>query len=343
MILNWNGWRDTIECLESINQLEYPNIDVVIVDNGSKDESVEMLEAYAAGRTDISSRSPIIGPVGNHLEIDGRNGSKQGTTEVIRESVTGKNRLAKTIAVLKNQKNFGFSEGNNIGMRHALETFAPDYLLLLNNDVVVDRRMVSELVDIGEQFENAGILGPKTLLYDHPDTIQLTYNRINLSRGTILLAGEGERDSGKYDEMVDTDYVPGSCFLIKEGVVKDIGLLDSSFFCYWEETDYCLRARSAGYRTVYCPKARIWHKVSRTAGRLNGFTTYYMTRNMFWFLRRHSTKRQYRSFLIYFFGYKFWRNTAVILKSDGRLVNLVSNVRGVFDGLKPSEKKVIDA
>lgn len=324
-----------MECLESIQRLEYPSVDVVVVDNGSRDQSIEMLETYAAGRISALSERLNVCSAGMPRAIIKQDVGDMGAATRVRDR-----QLKKGIAIVKNEKNYGFSEGNNIGIRYAMREFNPDYFLLLNNDTVVDSRMVSELVSVGERSDDAGILGPKTLFYDHPDVIQLTYNRVNLSRGTILLIGEGETDRGQHDEVADSDYVPGSCLLVKKKVVEDIGVLDPTFFCYWEETDYCFRAREAGYRILYCPKARVWHKVSRTAGGLGGFTTYYMTRNMFWFLVRHSTRKQYLSFLAYFLGFRFWLDMSVILKSDKRLTRILSNVKGVLDGLKAPRQGV---
>ena len=138
---------------------------------------------------------------------------------------------------------------------------------------------------------------------------------------------------GQYDSPKEADWVTGCCFLIRQSVMERIGFLDEGYFCYWEETDYCFRARKAGYETVYVPKAKIWHKLSLSAKKVSGFTRYYMTRNRFRFMKKHASKLQNCCFVIYFFGFYFWLAAGYYLILCRSLDLLTSFYRGVKDGL----------
>jgi len=289
IILNWNGLDDTVECLESLKKITYPNYEVVVVDNGSKGSDVQILE----------------GDFGDYIHL------------------------------IRNDKNYGYTGGNNMGIRYALSDPSADYFLVLNNDVTVAPDFLTEMVKLAESDKSVGIVGPKTYLYDFPDRLQLVWYRVDMRKGRAFHVGSGEVDRGQYDCVSEVNYVQGSCFLVKRQVIQHIGFLDTSYFCYWDETDYCFRAREAGYKIIYAPKASIWHKKPsrlkpwyKTLRRKDQIDTppnyaYYMTRNNFKFMKKHASKGQYRSFLLYFFAYRFWFTTAACLlyyRDMGRLV-----------------------
>lgn len=158
IILNWNGWQDTIECLESLYRIDYPCYDVILVDNCSVDESVEIIRGYCEGRIKVNSaffehsweNKPI------RLVECTREEAELGVAKSI-GSISPSRRLI----LIRNERNFGFAEGNNIAIRYCLKVLKPEYVVLLNNDTVVDVRFLSELVAMAEQDESIGVLGPK--------------------------------------------------------------------------------------------------------------------------------------------------------------------------------------
>jgi len=304
IILNWNGLEDTIECLESLKKITYPNYEVILVDNGSRGNDAQVLQE----------------------------------------------KFSDYIRLIKNDKNYGYAKGNNIGIRHALSNSQPDYILLLNNDTVVDPEFLTEMVKVTEGDDQNGIVGPKTYLYDTPTQFWLAWANIDMHRGRVSFVGFGETDEGQYDDVREVHgYVAGSCLLIKQQVIQNIGLFDESYFCYWDETDYCFRVRKAGYKIAYAPHAKIWHKKSvrlkiwyktlRRGDQVNTplYCVYYMTRNNFKFMKKHATKGQYRSFLVYFFGYRFWFTTGVCLLYYRDIRQFGAFYRGIRDGLFNSE------
>jgi len=301
IILNWNGLEDTIEGLESLKKITYPNYEVIVVDNGSRGNDAQVLQE----------------------------------------------RFGDYIHLIKNDKNYGFAEGSNIGMRYALENSQPDYILLLNNDTVVDLKFLTEMVRVAEADPAIGIVGAKIYYYDNPNQLQFVWGKIDLWRGrgiqTPKVLSEKiksvELDKGQYDHIAEADWVTGCCFLVKQSVPENIGLLDESYFSYWEETDYCMRAGKAGFRIVYAPKAKVWHKLGQSVKKVTGFARYYMVRNRFRFMKKHTTRWQYRCFLIYFFGFYFWLATGYYLIYLHSPALLTSFYRGVKDGLFNSQNR----
>lgn len=337
IVLNWNGWKDTVECLESLYQIAYSNYDVVVVDNGSSDDSVGNIELYAKGKIEVKSKF-VKYDVRNKPMSVAQYVRSPGISPEFEEKEVAASSPNRKLVLIKNDENLGFAEGNNVGIRFALSSLDPAYILLLNNDVVVAHDFLDEMIVAAEAHPETGILSPKTYFYDRPNTIQWTWNRVDLARGRVFLAGAGELDHGQFDEVVETDYSPGVCFLMKRSIIDRIGLLDSVFFCYSEESDYCFRARKNGITSLYVPKARIWHKFSQSANKVDGFVLYYATRNRFWFTRRHASPTQYGLFVINYLGVDFWKTILSLVAKHASPRSLKSYLRGVLAGLLGVEK-----
>lgn len=233
VVLNWNGRDDTLACLESLERLDWPRHDAIVVDNGSSDGSVEAIEAA-------------------HPEVT-------------------------TIAT---GRNLGFAEGNNVGLRAALEAGA-DYVLLLNNDTVVAPDLLRQLVDEAEKRPDAGALCPLIYYLDPPDRIWYAGARFDARRGhNGRHTGYGERDSGQYDRVREIGRATGAAMLVRREVVEDVGLLDGALFLQVEDVEWSLRMRRAGWRVFFVPAGKVWHRVSvATGGEHAPATAYYEIRN----------------------------------------------------------------
>ena len=234
IILNWNGYQDTIECVESCRKLSYPNYRLIIVDNGSTDGS----EALLRGRFP-------------------------------------------DIEVVQTGSNLGFTGGNNIGIRHALGKGA-DYVILLNNDTIVDREFAAELIKAAEADTSVGMVCSKIYFYDRPDIIWYAGASFYPWLGWGRHRGYNQHDEGQFDVLEQTDRPTGCTLMVSRGLCEAIGLLREEFFCYCEDVDWGLRAKNARYKIVYVPTSKIWHKESRsTGGSSSGVSHYYFIRNMF--------------------------------------------------------------
>jgi GT2 family glycosyltransferase len=224
IVLTWNGKKDTLECLNSLKELVYPNYRVLVVDNASAD----------------------------------------GTAEQVRSQFPD-------VELIVNKDNFRFAGGNNSGIEYALSKNA-DYTLLLNNDTIVDKTFIDELVLTAESDSQIGMVGPKMYYYSDPNRIWYAGGKIEWWKGWLSHIGVRGIDNGQYCQTKETDFISGCCVLVKREVVETIGILDTAYYIYGEDVDWCIRAFRAGYRLMFEPKAKIWHKLSvSTGGHLSWF------------------------------------------------------------------------
>lgn len=321
IILNWNGWEDTVECLESLRQIEYPNLDVIVVDNHSQDDSLDKIRAYCAGALKVESE--FLDPP-----------CKSIRTLECYEDETLLNFEPQDLIIIKNKENYGYPGGNNVGIKFALEKLNPVYILLLNNDTVVDPQLLNNLTLEGESDKNMGILGPKIYYYQEPEVIWSAGCKISWKLARGIHIGSGELDQGQYDEKKEVDYVSGSAFLIKTEVIRKIGLMDENYFLYFEESDWTLRANEAGYKSLYVPEAKVWHKVSKSGGGISHpIGLYYITRNRWVFMKKWATKSDYILFVIYqLFGALLLPLLLSVNYKNSKL--FLAYYQGLFSGLK---------
>ncbi len=182
------------------------------------------------------------------------------------------------VKLIKNQENLGFSGGNNVGIKYALEQKA-DYLLLLNNDTIVSPDFLNKLVAVGEKDEMIGFLGPKIYFYQEKNKIWFAGGKINWLFNKGTMNGWNEIDEGQYDNQLETDYLTGCCLLVKRKVIEEIGLMPEEYFLYYEDTDWSLKAKKAGFKCIFVPQAHIWHKGSATSQEGSPSYIYYHVRN----------------------------------------------------------------
>lgn len=240
IILNWNGWQDTVACVESCRRLTWPNFRIVIVDNGSTDGSEDFLRRQLPGE------------------------------EIIQAGA-----------------NLGFAGGNNVGIRGALEAGA-NYVWLLNNDAVADPEALTMLVEAMEGESAVGITGSKIYYRDDPRRIWFAGGMWEKGRLRPRHRGANKLDEGQFDETCEVGSVSGCSMLVRAAAIRDIGLMEESYFLYWEDTEWCARAQAEGYKVLFVPGSRIWHKVSSSAGRSSFSQYYYSIRNGFYFLREYN-------------------------------------------------------
>lgn len=186
------------------------------------------------------------------------NGSTDGSVEAVKEGYPD-------VILIENSRNLYWSGGNNEGIKFALEKQA-DYILLLNNDTIVDSDMIREMVDAAEQDSSIGLLAPKIYYHHDPELLWYAGGRVNLVLGRLWHIGIREKDRGQYDQVSEVDYVTGCALMIRNAVAHHIGLIDTAYTLYCEDVDYSVRARKAGYRLVMVPSAKMWHKVSASWG-----------------------------------------------------------------------------
>lgn len=240
IILNWNQPDDTLECIESLKESNYPANTIILVDNGSSDGSPEVIQ-------------------GHHPDV----------------------------TLLQQTQNLGFCESNNIGIQYALAQGA-DYVFLLNNDTIVASDMLCLLVESLEADSSAGMAGPTMFYYEDPNIIAAAGSLVNNKTGQFWNRLDGSVDgTTKEGEFLEVDFIVSCGVIVKREVIEKIGLLDNRYFINGDDIDWGLRVQAAGYKVIYVPEAKMWHKISAAMGAGSPATTYYITRNAYLTFTKH--------------------------------------------------------
>jgi len=186
--------------------------------------------------------------------------------------------------------NWGFAGGNNQGIMRA----KGEYVLLLNNDTIVDPCFLEPLVEKLEEHPEIGAVSPKIRFYYDPQIIQYAgffpFNRYTVRNSSI---GYREKDTGQYDRDSETAYAHGAAMMVPVKVIKEIGLMSYIFFLYYEEADWSYRIKKAGYQIWYVHNSLVYHKESVSTGKLSVLKIYCLTRNRLVFMRRNITGKDF--------------------------------------------------
>jgi len=245
VVLNFNGGEQILQCLKSVQSIKLPvdrQIELIVVDNRSNDDSVQLIKAQFP-----------------------------------------------RIDLLKNKKNLGFAAGSNIGIKHALKHNA-DTVLLLNQDTLVKRNFLLPLLD-----NDADVVAPLIKFKRKGKWFYDFGGKINWWIGKTI---HDERAKAKNEKVIKIDYVSGCCMLISKNVFEKIGLLDEKFFLYFEDVDFCLRAKKSGFKIAVEPKSIVLHKLVET-GKKPFRQNLHLLRSYLLFVNRYIPF--WRRFLVYFF------------------------------------------
>jgi len=317
ILVNYNGWRDTIECIQSLIATTYPRLNIIVVDNDSTDNSIshiiDFLESNAYHfQNSFNLKENVVGEKYN-----------------IQDIYTEHSILEREFTLIKSNENLGFSGGNNIGMRYAIDCQA-DYILLLNNDTTVFHDFIEPLVDTLEQYDDVGLVGGKIYDYNSRDNF--------IAGGYIdLLRGSGYHYYNKNSEQIkEVSFLSGCLWMLKRDVLEEVGFLDENFFLYIEDVEYCYRMNKYHKKLIYNPNSKIFHKESQSTGKMSPLTIYYNTRNRLYF-----TTKYYDSKVDIFKFYLFFIITRLI-----KVIFIKQNrpyiIKGVKDFLKNKMGKTED-
>ena len=189
------------------------------------------------------------------------------------------------LVIIRNATNVGVAEGNNVGIRAALNDGC-ESVLLINNDTAFGADLISTL-HAGLQKYHCDMIVPKILYLDPPDKIWSAGGAFSLFRGRPRHLGFNRQDDGSFDKVHAVEYSPTCCMLIRRDVFERIGLMDSKYFVYFDDADFCLRAYRAGMKLVYSPETSLFHKVSSLIGHRSDISVRYVTRNHVYFVLKH--------------------------------------------------------
>jgi GT2 family glycosyltransferase len=258
IVLNYNGGSFLVNCIKSIVATDYENFEVIVVDNGSSDGSIEIVEASVSDQR---------------------------------------------FRVIRNNKNVGYARGNNIGVKSS----KGDYVVFLNNDIVVTPFWLKDITKVMEENINIGASQPKLLKY-HERT------RIDNVGGTIDYCGfpygevSGVKDQGQFDSLKEIFVAVGSALIIKRKVLEQIGLFDPDYFAFYDENDLCWRVWLKGYKILLIPTSVVYHIGSasyrKVSAGISARAAFHATKNQLSTLIKNYSLR---NLLLYF-------STAVLLR-----------------------------
>jgi len=200
--------------------------------------------------------------------------------------------------VIQSLENNGYASGNNLGIKYALQEGA-EYVCILNNDVIVDPDFLTILIKYMKENNTVGITGPGIFEYFHPAIIQSTGATINLYKGAVPILNGGMVAEKISNDNILCDYVGGACLVIKRETLEKIDLIPECYFLFFEETEWCLKAKKNNYDVVCVPQAKIFHKGSASINKISGLSEYYFSRNQVLFEKRNASLFQFVCFSVY--------------------------------------------
>lgn len=291
-ILNFNGRKNTLDCLESLKKINIDDfkLTIIVVDNNSAER--------------LNLRDESFGKI--------------------------------ELKIIANEVNLGFSGGQNVGIKYALENGA-DYVLILNNDTYVDENFLKELIEAVEADKSIGITVPKIYFATGFEFHKERYS--GKEKGKVMWYAGGEMDwkniighnhgvddvdEGQFDKLGETEVATGCCMLVKREVFEKIGYFDERYFLYYEDADLTMRVKDMGSKIFYVPKAKIWHKnAGSTGGSGSDIQDYYISRNRLLFGFQYASIRSklalFRESLSLIFGGRKWQRRGVMDYYLGRL------------------------
>lgn len=258
VLLNYNGFLDTIECLESVLKLHYENFQIIVVDNSNTTKSFENLTHWALGNLEVKESlfENLVFPLVQ----------KPVDFCTISENEFLDKELNPKIVFVKANQNNGFAAGNNIALKYILKFGIPDsYIWLLNNDTVVYKEALSIIVEqMSLHQDEKCIYGTPLLDYYNPTTIQLIGGVYNKKTGLSSHFGEGSSKEDydiNFDEIIKKiDYPTGASMLIKMPFLRELGLLSEDYFLFFEELDWVSRAKVIGGKVLILNCFGVFHK-----------------------------------------------------------------------------------
>ncbi len=278
VIVIWNGKEDTLRCLRSLSEDRYTNKHIIVVDNGSTDESV----------ASIYSAFPQL-------------------------------------TILQTGSNLGFTGGNNVGIRHALQNGA-DYVFLLNNDTVVEPDALGNLVKCAEANPHFGLLCPVIHYLETPNELWFSGSRLDLAKG--IAVHDNSRRPARNEEPFELAWATGCALLVNGGLMRKLSGFDDRYYLSWEDVDLSLRVLKEGYRVVAVPCARIYHKVGAQRRTQSPLIHYYGVRNSLLFVQLHAGRAYIPAAIRIVLSF-----VRISLRPDAR-VNALACLKTVFQGVR---------
>lgn len=294
--------------------MESPKVTVLILSYNGKELLKDSVSSYLAN--DYPNFEVAV--------ID--NGSVDGTKEFVKKEFP-------KAKVVRLEKNRGYSGGFNFGLEYAFDKSQSKYAIITNNDVKADSKVISELVKVAEMDEMNGFVTGKVYYFENPDTFQTVgkYEHPIYWNGWHI--GSKEKDEGQYEEIAERFFADDIYTLVSKKMYDEIGAYDTNFLFQSEEYDWQARAKQKGYKIMYSPGSKIWHKESMTIGKQSAFKAYFDARNPMIVIMKYKSPEFFKKFFWQHFKMDVLKSSLVRIKKLRPYVALKMWM-GLFSGLR---------
>lgn len=267
-----------------MHSISFPTVLIVIINWNGKDDLLQCL----------ASIKKLNYPKDNYKVLVIDNGSSDGYQAPV-------SRIYPGVHLLENKENIGYAKAINQGIAYG-SNLGLGYIWILNNDVVVEENSLKKLIKVGQQDEKIGVIAPVIYSYHHPEVIDNVGYKINFWTGRLKKLKCGSDIFKKHeDKIADVDSILGCSNLIKTSVFKKVGLFQTIYNLYFEETDFNVRARKKGFRVVVVKEAKVWHKNASTMNKFILRRAYLLLRNLFLFELLNADLKHLLVFIPYYF------------------------------------------
>jgi GT2 family glycosyltransferase len=305
--------------------MDYPNFEVILVENGSTDNSWEMIERWAEGGLDSwvhpshplkdLTYPPLKKPLDySRLSVNDLQTDKSAINKIMKP--VGKLNPEKDFILIQSRENLGFTGGNNVGIHFAMRHGDADFVWLLNNDTVVAVDALTRLVEKAKLEEKVGITGSRLMFYNNPGKLQA------LGGGVINPLWGSSRHVVKGKDLQRMNYVVGASFLISRKCIEETGFMCGDFFVYSDDADYCLNASRHGFTVAAAADSIVYHRVGQAASDV--FKDYYGIRNNLCLSLKYFKKYLLLNFL--YIALRLMKRLILL-----RFRGFLAGVRGIFD------------
>ena len=243
-----------------------PPVGVVIVNHNLKDSLRETLESFR--KVNYPGLQVVVSD----------NASTDGSQEMVRQEFP-------EVHLLAHDPEKGYAKAAALGLEFLADK--TKYIFSTTNDVIVDPEIINVLVDYAEKDPKAGVLGCKIYYFGQDDLLWSAGGRIHPLHGHSYHFGWNRKDAPRYNHIRECDFITGCGFLLRSDVMKKINYFNPDLVFYSEDADLCYRVREEGYKILYIPAARMWHKTSTTLAKNRPVQLQYSTRNSLYLIQRH--------------------------------------------------------
>lgn len=287
VILNWNSWKETLTCLESVFRNGYPNYRVIVCDNDSNDGSLGFVKAWAEGQLEAELPSgalyhapfpPLDKPI-PYVEYD-RNDAERGRTT---------NPTDPPLVLIQTGDNLGYAGGNNVALKHVLASDPEAYTLILNNDAVIPEDFLTRAIEVvfAGPARGAAIVGFPAYFYEEPSRLECAYIKDEFSRGPVHVSVL----PGPEKENLDAVMAHGAAMLITP--VTPLKSFSEEYFLYYEDADLCRRVRRCGGSIWIQSDNPVYHRMSKSVGAGSPVQIYYTRRSKLAYCRKYNPPVEY--------------------------------------------------